>query len=244
MTRVLRAEILKLRTAPMAWVPLLAVLPGVLIAWDVADAPGRVLSADDLPRVVAAPNVVLAFLALLTGVLFATSEWRHRSVVDTFLRTPRRERVVAAKVAVAALNGVAVAAAGTLAATVTGWTMIAGVGVTPELGGMPRVLAGVLLSGALYAAFGAALGLLLRSQASAIVVALLWRSGLESLVMVRLGLKDAVDWLPHALGMTVETSGHGPTGLGLAAAAALFTAYVVALGAGAALRTIRGDVTA
>lgn len=122
--------------------------------------------------------------------------------------------------------------------------MIAGLGVTPELAGLPRVLAGVLLSGALYAAFGAALGLLLRSQAAAIVVALLWRSGLESLVMVRLGLRDAVDWMPHALGMTVETSGHGPTELGLAAAAALFTAYVVALSTGAALRTIRSDVTA
>ena len=69
-------------------------------------------------------------LALLLGIVLVTVEWRHGSIVRTFLVTPRRQRVVLAKSTMGVLLGIAFAVVATL-------VVVAVAGVTVSVAGTP-----------------------------------------------------------------------------------------------------------
>src|SRR6266498_5496654 len=190
MTRLVRAELAKLRTirlfygvaAAMAAFGVLTVVANVTSAGQQGSPP---LSADDLPALVGAPATMLAGAALLLGILGIAGEFRHHTITQTFLATPDRGRVVAAKLAAYALAGIAVAAL-TLAVTTVvslSWLSAKGVAVSVLDGELGRALAGTLLAAGLCGLVGVGVGALVRNQVAALVGVLVWAVVVEGLLL-------------------------------------------------------------
>ena len=242
---LVRAELLKLRGVRTPWVLLGSALAVILVG-----ITGLMLGDPD----VADPATTLGALAhvgltslfcLVLGVLSTAGEFRHGTVVDTFLGTPRRGRVVAAKVVVTtalALVGGIVGSAVALAATAL-W--LSGRGGSLDVGQAEvwRTLAGGVGWDAGFAALGAGLGALVRSVQWALVAALSWVALVEGLVGQVLG--DAGRWLLFragtALGNLPDATG-GPQ-LGQPVAAVVLTGYVALFALLATAGTVRRDVT-
>ena len=176
--RLLRAELLKLATTRLVlWLALLLVALEVLLISLTAAQDGR----DDLAlastqRSLVAFAAVSVLISLILGVVALTGEYEHGTVSATFLVAPARERVVAAKIAAAALGGAAVA----VFADVVGYGLsalwIAGRSIPSHLGTRDTlaVLGGIVLAAALAGALGVGYGAILRRQTAAIVVVFAW----------------------------------------------------------------------
>lgn len=104
----------------------------------------------------------LALLAL--GVLSTAGEWTHRTVQTTFLLSPRRGRVLAAKTAAVALMGAAFAAVST-ALTVLG---LASLESGIDWDGAGRAVVAAVAAGAVFAAIGAGVGAALTNTPAAL----------------------------------------------------------------------------
>jgi hypothetical protein len=151
MIRLVRAELTKLTTtrllygltAAMAAFAALTVVANVIIAGEQGDP----LSAYSLPVLVAGPVTLLSGAALLLGILGMAGEFRHQTVTQTFLVTPHRGRVVAAKLVAYPLAGIALTLTilAFTAAVATGW--LAAKGITPSLVGAIGVALGHVLLG-------------------------------------------------------------------------------------------------
>ncbi len=90
--RLLRAELLKLRTTPRTVVGL--ILP--LLAIVVLGAVGNITGEHEASTVVSDILDVAGFanvIAIVLGVLIVTWEFRHDTIAGTFMVEPRRERV-------------------------------------------------------------------------------------------------------------------------------------------------------
>ncbi len=106
MTRLVVAEWLKLRTTWGVWV-YLALLLGVTalgVAGTIAADEGG-WAPEDTRAVLETPGLATLFVLLLGAVGF-TNEFRHGTIGQTFLITPRRERVLGVKLLFFALLGV------------------------------------------------------------------------------------------------------------------------------------------
>jgi ABC-2 type transport system permease protein len=100
MIRLIRAEFTKLATTRLLYglTAAMAAFAVLTVAANILDRQGAPpLSADSLPVFVAAPVTLLSGAALLLGILGMAGELRHQTVTQTFLVTPDRGRVVAAK---------------------------------------------------------------------------------------------------------------------------------------------------
>ena len=214
MTRLVRAELAKLRTtrlvygvaAAMAAFAILTVVANVTAAGDQGNPP---LSADSLVPLVGGPVTLLAGAALLLGILGMAGEFRHQTITQTFLATPNRGWVVAAKLVVLPLAGVAVTLT-TLAVTTAvavGW--LTAKGVTPSLldANLSRVLAGALLAAAMFALLGVGVGALFRNQVAALVGTLVWVVVVEGLVVSLLNAPSLTKWLPSAAAAAITNPG-------------------------------------
>src|SRR5690606_19483556 len=109
-------------------------------------------------------------------------EYRHGTVVDTFLTEPRRARVVLAKLVTGgALGLVGGAITGvTTAAAATAWYAAKDIDLDLTSDVAVRSLVGVTLWTLLYAALGVAIGGVIRTPPTAIVSAVVWLFIIES----------------------------------------------------------------
>jgi len=135
MTRLVQAELLKLWTTRTARVLLALTAAGtaalVTLVLALAGRPGQPALGDDaLRQLVGVPNGPLTLAALVLGVLGMAGELRHGTATSTFLVTPVRGRVVAAKLAAAALAGLAMALVATAVGLAIGlpWLHAKGIG--------------------------------------------------------------------------------------------------------------------
>ena len=135
MTRLVRAELPKLRTTRTAYglAALAAAGTAALVAGSAARRPAGqpALSADSLPMLVPAPAQPLTLAALLLGILGMAGEFRHQTVTQTFLVTPDRGRVVAAKLVASPWHGIAMALASSAAVLAVGLPWLRAKGITP-----------------------------------------------------------------------------------------------------------------
>jgi len=110
MIDLLAAEWLKLRTTRLLYgmIPATVALSFAAVAGAVlaADNAAELESTDGIRRVLSVTGTG-AILVLVVGILISAGEYRHGTAADTFLTTPRRHRVVAAKLAVGAGVGLA-----------------------------------------------------------------------------------------------------------------------------------------
>lgn len=203
MTRLVRSEVLKLTsTRTVRWlvvseVLLVALLLGGALA--AGSFPAEVLRTEVGFRSLLEHGGLSALLSLVLGILISSNEFRHQTVADTFLSTPRRLRVVGAKLSAGALIGVIGGVASVSVVAVVGATWYAHLGVSmPVDATLAQGMGGVVGWHVAYALLGVALGFLLRSPAAAIVVALVWVSIAETgiaEILVRAGR-----WLPATAG--------------------------------------------
>ncbi|MEP7053885.1 MAG: ABC transporter permease [Actinomycetota bacterium] len=246
MRALLSSELLKIRTTRTARALLLA---AALLAG--AATAGGVLSADarnlDLGTATGVRTVMHgagtgSMLVLVLGIIGMAGEFRAGTIVDTLLTTPRRGRVMLAKLLVYAGAGLVfglVAAAASLTVAIP-LVQSKGASVDVTSSAVWLTLIGTISWSAIYGAVGVAIGALIRNQAAAIVGALAWIFLVEQLVI---GLfEDIGRWLPAnaaaALGRAPEKGL-----LGMAAGAAVLLAYAAGFALTATRLTMRRDVT-
>ncbi len=201
MTGLVKAELLKLATTRTAWMlALAAVLTGAIPALAFI-LPGTDVEMVDLggtlPGVLIGGVELAAFLVLLLGVLGTAGEFHHRTAVGTFLTTPSRMRVIAAKLPAYALAGAVVSLFAALAAVaiVPPLAEAKGIPVTLEAGEALRATLASMGIGALFGALGVGIGGLIRNQTAAALLAVGWFLVLESMVPLALG-DEAAEWMP------------------------------------------------
>jgi len=242
--RLLGAEVLKLRTAPFTALALslgmLAIVGlGSASSADSADddsgfPPGADVARPRLAWDLLDVSTASTFFSLIFGILVITWEYRHGTITPTFLVTPRRERVVAAKIVVAALAGFVLAASALGLAFLIGELWVDDVGVGAE---ERKAIGRILLAGPLWAALGVGLGGVLRSQVGALITAFVWFLIAEPVIGSQLG--DTADYFPgNVIGrfLGIEQlrgeAGFGDVSeLGLGTAAVLVLAYATAAAA-------------
>ena len=253
MRRVLGAEFRKLATTRLwAWLLLGAVaITALYVSLQVAfaDDPSNTLTLP-LDRIrgqrslLASAASAAAPLAAVLGAVGMAGEFRHRTATPTFLGTPRRSRVVAAKLVTYALAGVGYAAACLGVAVAIAWPWLAADGIRLHLTHPATLatLAGVTVAAAMFGALGVGLGALLRDQVATIVGLLIYLFVVEPILTGVGSLETLTNYLPgparNALTGTALTS---RTFLEPWHGVLVLLAYTVVL-AGAGVTATRRDV--
>jgi len=178
-----------------------------------------------------------ALFAALLGAMSITAEIRHGTIRPTFLFSPRRDRVVAAKVSVSVAIGAGFGLVAGAAAVAAGGAAFRARGIDLQLDGRDYVLlvAGSAAAAALWATIGVGVGALVRHQVPTLVGICAWLLFVEGLLVGDLvGLGDVGRLLPGSAAAAV--SGQDPgvllapaAGLGLLAAYAVIAALSGAL---------------
>lgn len=242
MSPATRSELQKLRTTRSLWlVPTVGAAVLVLAAaafitkGSEADVGTRL--SDYGPLRFGATNVGL--LLIVFGIRLFGDEAHHRTMASTFLATPRRSRVLAAKAAVAAAVVAAFCAVvviAVLAVTAAG-VRSRDLDMTFDL----AATAGLVGRGAavmmLLVLLGLAVGTAVGNRSLALVGTIVWFALGETVVG---GVLDIARFLPGAVADEVVSGGSGD-GLGPVAAAATLVAYV-AVGFAVAVVALRRDV--
>ncbi|HUA30024.1 MAG TPA: ABC transporter permease [Streptosporangiaceae bacterium] len=262
MTRLIRVELLKMRTVRMTW-GLLAAAAGLTALFSVIEASragsaGRIgpLSTASGLNAVIAGGVFALILAAVFGVTVSSGEFRHSTATQTYLAAPRRVRVLAAKTAAGACGGAVFGLVGYVIAAGVGLTFVAARGYHVAVGDatLARYAIGHVVAAALLAAIGVALGSLVRSQLAGVIGVFVWAIVIESIVG---GLFNAVQpYLPYTAATTLAGTALGRAAFGpangasttatplpFAAATALLAALAIAVSVLAARTTVRRDVT-
>jgi uncharacterized membrane protein len=116
--------------------------------------------------------------------MLATSEFRFGTIRPTFLFTPRRSRVVAAKLAAGLIAGIAFGLVGEGLGFGIGYVILAGRGIDYALDGSQTtlLLVGTLAGVALWGALGVGIGVVVRNQVGALIGLLAWGFVVENLL--------------------------------------------------------------
>lgn len=243
MRRLVAAELAKLATVRTPrWVLLAQVLllamaaSGAVVSG--ALSAERMATADGM-RTFLAHGGVVAILSLCVGVTLSAGEYRHGTVVDTFLTTPRRGRVVTAKLVAGGIAGLVagVLVAASVVVLAVAWYGAKGVGLDWAV--VARSAAGVVLWQVLYTMLGVALGAVIRSQVAAFVVAVAWLFVAETALSQLLA--SVGRWLP-ATAASALGNAPGDGYLPQAGGGLVLAAWVALAGLVAVALTRRRDV--
>jgi ABC-2 type transport system permease protein len=261
MKTLVGVELLKLRTTRLSY-GLLATAAGLTAVFAMIEAAragwgngiGPLSTASGLNAVITA-GVWALVLATVLGVTVSSGEFRHSTATLTYLATPQRGRVLAAKAVAGACAGAVFGLVGYLLALGTGLIFLTARGdqVTIGDGTLARYGAGHILATALLAAIGVGVGSLIRSQLAGVIGVFAWTIVIESLLG---GLFTGVrPYLPYTAASTLSGTPLGGSAFGpahnlaggsplpFAAATALLAALAIATCAVAARTTVGRDVT-
>jgi ABC-2 type transport system permease protein len=245
-TSLLRAELLKLRTTRTLYVYLtiLVALSAIAAAVQASEAHLFELNDPEFQRDLLSQSVAAPLIALLLGIVSLTVEWRHGTITRTFLVSPRRWHVLAAKEINAFVLGIGLALLGLVVAIAVAAPLLSHDSTPLQVdGALVGRVGEIILATALWGALGAGVGALIQQQAAALVGAILWILVVESLLAALLDWLDLTwiaDVLPrHALD---ALAGH-EAGLSAGAGGAVGVAYVAFFAALALARIRRQDIT-
>ena len=238
-----KAELLKIRStrttlgliaAMLALVLLLVLLTGLL-------SKTGVLAGKDTQRNLLGLGGVAGLFAALAGLLVVTGEYRHGTIRPTFLFTPRRPRVLGAKLAASMITGLAFGVVAEAIGFAVGAVILASRGVPFALSGgeATQLVVGTIVGVVLWGGLGVGLGAILRNQVAAVIGLLAWVFVIENLVF---GLAPSVGrYGPEqaANALTGLTTRHL---LSPVAGGAVLIAWVAALVAAGVVLTVRRDV--
>lgn len=202
MIKLIRSELRKIRSTNLWWIFLilvvgftgLALLISILQAHefltvtpDFSRAGPRAAAAKaqwDAERNAGAPGQAAGIytsgqyfglmFVLIMGALIVTNEFFHQTATTTFLTTPRRTRVIAAKLIAGIMFGAGFWLVTSVINVVAGTLALHSWGFGPQLdhGSVWRALLLNLLGYGIWAVFGIGLGVLVRSQIGTVVLAI------------------------------------------------------------------------
>jgi ABC-2 type transport system permease protein len=185
-------------------------------------------------------------LAAILAAAGVAGEFRHRTAAATFLATPRRAQVIAAKLVTYLLAGAGygLACAAISVAVALPWLAARGIHVALAGHGNLAVFGAVIISAALFAVTGAGLGALLGSEVPAIAGLLLYLYVAEPLISHIAALHSWTAYLPGvaADGLT-QASQAGVRLLSPWQGGLVFTAWTIAFAAAGTMVTARRDIT-
>jgi ABC-type transport system involved in multi-copper enzyme maturation permease subunit len=214
MTALLRAELKKITSTRLWWGLLagalafsaLQALVTAIFAGMEAQPGAPAMAALDTAEGVRSVYPMAMFagtyiFALVLGITGMTGEYRYQTITPTFLVSPRRSRVVVAKMLAHALMGVVFGVLGLLTVLVVGGATMSirgyGLGLDADRLWMTNGLA--VLAVAIWTVLGIGIGTLVRSQIVAIVLGILVTFLIEPLLTVVLTAVEwdwLVKWLP------------------------------------------------
>lgn len=193
MIRTLRAEFRKIRYQRSTWWLLIAAslfsilnttatVASIESIGAQAELPG--LDTVDGLRNVYANSMSAYIFAIIIGIMLSSGEFRHGTAIATYLAQSDRRTVLYAKTVVAVVAGVVLQFLATTASILAGYLYIQQFEHTELATGdyLQFIWVGVL-SGAVLAVVGVALGTLVRNQTLAIVGALIWLLLVEGLLV-------------------------------------------------------------
>jgi ABC-2 type transport system permease protein len=234
MSRLLRVELLKLRTTKTAagMAAAMVALVVVAVALHTLDLPVRRLSTgtDQLGVFTDVGENLGSLFAALLGVLAVAGEVRHGTIRPTFLATPQRGRVIAAKAVVAAVTGASAGVLATAAAGGAGSLFLALRGLTIHVDptDYARLVAGGAAAAALWAVLGLGVGAAVRSQVPAVVGLMVWVLFVENILGE--SVPAVGKFAPAALGRAIAGATRGATLSTPALAVFLLAIYAAAAG--------------
>ncbi|MEU3371268.1 ABC transporter permease [Streptomyces sp. NPDC006711] len=172
--------------------------------------------------------------ATVAGALLVTGEYRHRTWTRTYLTTPRRGRVLAAKAVVSFLVGIPVGVLSALAST-----LVAVIGGHPPTynADMVRLTVMIVAISAFAGPWGVALGYLIRNQVATVLAIVVYTTGIEAVLIVV--APSFGRFLPGGAQLSLLRDPELTMPLPAWAAAALLTGYAV-VGLVCALRREKG----
>ncbi len=234
MKRLIRAELLKLRTTRTFWWTIavtlaftpLSVFLSVQSAGDNGTAP--LDSTEGFRNVIAAASSG-GILMIVIGIIALAGEYRFNTITSTLLVTPNRRRMLGAKLATIGLVGLGVGIASALLTLVVALPWLASRDVDLGAHGTDIVVVvlGSIGATAIGGIVGVGIGALVTNQTVAITVALIWTLLVES--MLTNFASDVGRWFPG--GAASAMSGVAPANgdlLPMWAAALVFAGYGLA----------------
>ena len=244
MSGQLRAEVLKQRSTETTLYLFLTMVGLVALAsvlHVLAPAPSDLASREHQLQVFEVGTRVGMLFAALVGALAITAELRYGTIRPTFLVTPRRGLVVAAKLLVSGLAGIAfgLVAEGLMAGATT--AALTARGIHNQLDGADYVqlVAGGTAAAALWATVGLGVGALVRNQVGTLVGLCAWMLLVENLLLPF--VPDAGRFTPGAAGLAL--AGRTADDLLTAAPAALvLVLYAAAVSTAGWLATLHRDI--
>jgi ABC-type transport system involved in multi-copper enzyme maturation permease subunit len=244
MTAQVKAELLKVRstrTTAGLLVGMILLTLLIVILSGLLTHPDALASQRDQLDLFGNGGVALIFSSL-AGVLLITSEFRYGTIHPTLLFTPRRWRVLTAKLTAGLLTGLAFGAAAVGLALGIGSLILTARGIPPALHGeqIALLIAGGLAGVALRGALGVGLGALVRNQVAAVIGLLAWDFVINGLLF---GLAPAVGRFMPTLAANALMGLKTPHLLPPAAGGGVLLAWTLTLAIAGLALTQRRDVT-
>jgi ABC-type transport system involved in multi-copper enzyme maturation permease subunit len=183
-----------------------------------------------------------ALFAALIGVMAITSEYRHGTIRPTFVVTPRRTRVVAAKVISSLLMGILFGLTAMALSFGVGYAVLAvrGIDFALDTSHVLLLVFGTLAMTALWAALGVGLGAVIKNQVFAVIGIIVWAFVVDNLLR---GLVPDVGRFTPVAASDSMTAGFADYLLAPVAGVVLLLAYAGAFVVAGALLVARRDVT-
>lgn len=267
MTAAIRSELCKFFSTRLWWGMAIAVL---LTGAAFAALFGLLLASGDLTGPDGQPTLPLTdgqlaksvftggisagyLLTLAIGVMTIGSEYRHMTITSTFLATPRRGRVMSAKVVALLLIGAFYGVISLVGSVAVGTAILSANGrapfADPEIW---RSLALALLALGLWSLIGLGVGILIPNQVAALLIAIGVAWIIEPILATTLPLTDwgqtVVPYFPGQATSAMLGSGGGfggPSSGGLVwwAAALVLAGYAALMAGLGTWRTLRADIS-
>ena len=184
----IRAELLKIRSTRTTIGLVLGMIALILLFSLLCGLLTQGAEPRRAPRTSAACSSVgslAGVFSALAGIMLVTSEYRFGTIRPTFLFTPRRSRVIAAKLAAGLLAGLVFGIVGEGLGFAIGYAMPRAAAASRyalDGGQTALLLLGTLAGIALWGAIGVGLGTIVRNQVGAIIGLLAWGFVVENLL--------------------------------------------------------------
>jgi hypothetical protein len=244
-TRLVAAELFKLRTtrtfAAMVGTTIALLLLILILTLALTD---RFDTENDVRSLLSSASISGLFMLIL-GVVAGAGEYRHGTIASTLLVTPNRLRAVTAQTLGVAAAGLTVGLACAVLSAAIGLPWLSAKdAATLSTGELLTLFLGCAVYTALAAAFGVALGALMRNQVAAVVLVLVFLFVVDPALSALLDEygKFSLSGLSSSMSGGSPDDAPGSELLPQGVAALIWAAYTVAVAAGAALMTARRDV--
>jgi ABC-2 type transport system permease protein len=240
----LRAELLKQRSTETTLFLFLGMVGLVVLASALhvlAPAAAELASRDHQLEVFGVGTRVGMLFAALVGAMAITAELRYGTIRPTFVVTPRRGPVIAAKLLVSGLAGIAfgLVAEGLMAGATTAALSLRGIHNQLDGGDYVQLVTGGTAAAALWTTVGLGIGALVRNQVGTLVGLCAWMLLVENLLLPF--VPDAGRFTPGAAGLALAGSAADEL-LTPAPAALVLVLYAAALSTAGWLATLHRDI--